>query len=75
MVCLDVDHPDIFEFVNWKVNEEKKVAALAKAGYDTDFNGEAYATVSGQNSNNSIRASQQFLEAVEKDEDWQTKHW
>jgi ribonucleoside-diphosphate reductase alpha chain len=71
MVCLDVDHPDIFEFVNWKVNEEKKVAALAKAGYDTDFNGEAYATVSGQNSNNSIRASQQFLEAVEKDEDWQ----
>jgi ribonucleoside-diphosphate reductase alpha chain len=70
MVCLDVDHPDIFEFVNWKVNEEKKVAALSQAGYDTDFNGEAYATVSGQNSNNSIRASQQFLDAVEKDENW-----
>ena len=70
MVCLDCDHPDIFEFVNWKVNEEKKVAALVKAGYDADFNGEAYATVSGQNSNNSIRASQAFLEAVERDEDW-----
>lgn len=70
MVCLNVDHPDIFEFVNWKVNEEKKVAALAKAGYDTDFNGEAYATVSGQNSNNSIRTSQAFLESVAKDEDW-----
>jgi ribonucleoside-diphosphate reductase alpha chain len=71
MVCLDVDHPDISEFVNWKVNEEKKVAALAESGYDTDFNGEAYATVSGQNSNNSVRVTQRFLEAVEHDEDWQ----
>ncbi len=70
MVCLDTDHPDIFEFVNWKVNEEKKVAALAAAGYDTDFNGEAYATVSGQNSNNSVRAPQEFLEAVERDDMW-----
>ncbi len=70
MVCLDVDHPDIFEFVHWKVNEEKKVAALARAGYDTDFNGEAYATVSGQNSNNSIRVPQRFLEAVNHDEEW-----
>ncbi len=70
MVCLDVDHPDIFEFVNWKMNEEKKVAALVKAGYDSDFNGEAYATVSGQNSNNSVRVSQAFLDAVTKDEDW-----
>ncbi|MBI3332281.1 vitamin B12-dependent ribonucleotide reductase [Candidatus Peregrinibacteria bacterium] len=70
MVCLDVDHPDIEEFINWKVNEEKKVAALAKAGYDTDFNGEAYLTVSGQNSNNSVRLSHEFLETVEKDADW-----
>jgi len=70
MVCLDVDHPDIFEFVNWKVNEEKKVAALAQAGYSVDFNGEAYATVSGQNSNNSVRVSQKFLEAVNRDEQW-----
>ncbi len=70
MVCLDLDHPDIEEFINWKVNEEKKVAAMANAGYDTDFNGEAYATVSGQNSNNSVRVPHAFFEAVEKDSNW-----
>ncbi len=70
MVCLDLDHPDIEEFVNWKVNEEKKVAAMAEAGYDTDFNGEAYSTVSGQNSNNSVRVQHGFFEAVEQDRDW-----
>lgn len=70
MVCLDLDHPDIEEFIGWKVNEEKKVAALASAGYDTDFNGEAYLTVSGQNSNNSVRMPHAFFEAVEKDGDW-----
>jgi ribonucleoside-diphosphate reductase alpha chain len=70
MVCLDLDHPDIEEFINWKVNEEKKVAALAEAGYDTDFNGEAYLTVSGQNSNNSVRIAHSFFEALEKDGDW-----
>ncbi len=67
MVCLDLNHPDIEEFLNWKVSEEKKVAAMAKAGYDTDFNGEAYATVSGQNSNNSIRIDHDFFGSVEKD--------
>ncbi len=70
MVCLDLDHPDIVEFINGKGNEEKKVAARAAAGYDTDFNGEAYATVSGQNSNNSVRVPHAFFEAVEKDGDW-----
>lgn len=70
MVCLDLDHPDIEEFINWKVNEEKKVAAMASAGYDTDFNGEAYATVSGQNSNNSVRVAHSFFESVEKDSNW-----
>ncbi len=70
MVCLDLDHPDIEEFINWKVKEEKKVAALVKAGYSSDFNGDAYSTVSGQNSNNSVRVPHAFFEAVERDTDW-----
>ncbi len=71
MVTLDIDHPDIPTFISWKANEEKKVAALMAAGYSSDFNGEAYATVSGQNSNNSVRVSNAFLEAVRNDEDWE----
>lgn len=70
MVCLNLDHPDIEAFIDWKVNEEKKVAALVAAGYDKDFNGEAYATVSGQNSNNSVRIAHDFFEALERDGDW-----
>ncbi|MFA6259121.1 MAG: vitamin B12-dependent ribonucleotide reductase [Candidatus Peribacteraceae bacterium] len=70
MVCLNLDHPDIEAFVDWKVREEKKVAALAEAGYDIDFNGEAYQTVSGQNSNNSVRVPHAFFEAVENDREW-----
>ncbi len=70
MVCLDLDHPDIEAFITWKSEEEKKVAALVKAGYDPDFNGEAYQTVSGQNSNNSVRIPHEFFEAVEQDGDW-----
>ena len=73
MVCLDIDHPEIESFVNWKVEEEKKVAALIAAGYPSDYEGEAYKTVSGQNSNNSVRISNEFLHAVEKDEDWTLK--
>ncbi len=72
MVCLDVDHPEIRDFVNWKMKEERKVAALIAAGYSSDFNGEAYRTVSGQNSNNSIRITDEFMQAVLKDDDWQT---
>ncbi|MBX3367296.1 MAG: adenosylcobalamin-dependent ribonucleoside-diphosphate reductase [Phycisphaeraceae bacterium] len=89
MVCLDMDHPDIQTFVNWKVREEIKVAALvegmkklskeqqetaSKMGLklDYDFNGEAYQTVSGQNSNNSVRIPDSFFEAVESDGEWKT---
>ncbi|HEU0113163.1 MAG TPA: vitamin B12-dependent ribonucleotide reductase, partial [Thermomicrobiales bacterium] len=73
MVIVDIDHPDIEKFIDWKADEEKKVAALIAAGYPSDFNGEAYATVSGQNSNNSVRVSNAFLDAVERDADWELR--
>lgn len=65
MVCLDIDHPEIKEFINWKAKEEDKVRALGKMGYDASFEGEAYETVSGQNGNNSIRFSDEFMNKVE----------
>ncbi|MEQ9206697.1 MAG: adenosylcobalamin-dependent ribonucleoside-diphosphate reductase [Phycisphaerales bacterium] len=100
MVCLDMDHPDIAEFVNWKVREEIKVAAMveglkaiqnektsaqdtetvgetaARLGLklDYDFNGEAYATVAGQNSNNSVRIPDAFFDAVDAGGEWETKY-
>src|SRR6185295_8323662 len=73
MVVLDMDHPEIVDFIRWKVREEKKVAALVAAGYPSDFNGEAYATVSGQNSNNSVRVPDTFMQAVLNDGTWQTR--
>ena len=71
MVILDLDHPDIEDFVEWKAVEEDKARALIAAGYPSDFNGEAYATVSGQNSNNSVRVPTDFIKAVEEDGDWE----
>jgi ribonucleoside-diphosphate reductase alpha chain len=71
MVILDIDHPDIEEFINWKKGEEEKVRALIAAGYSSDFNGEAYQTVAGQNANNSVRVSNEFVRAVLDDGDWQ----
>ncbi len=73
MVCLDLDHPEIETFVNWKVEEEKKVAVLIDAGYASDYEGEAYKTVSGQNSNNSVRIPNEFFHALEADGDWELK--
>jgi len=70
MVILNIDHPDIEKFINWKVKEEKKVAALVAAGYTNDFEGEAYTTISGQNSNNSVRIPDEFIKAVIEDKDW-----
>ena len=98
MVCLDLDHPDIDNFVNWKVREEIKVAALVEGfkaiknaktseadletvgetaerlglQLDYDFNGEAYQTVSGQNSNNSVRIPNEFFSRVDEDGTWET---
>ncbi|MGI9192884.1 MAG: vitamin B12-dependent ribonucleotide reductase [Chitinophagaceae bacterium] len=73
MVCLDMDHPEIEKFINWKVEEEQKVAALIAAGYSHDYEGEAYRTVSGQNSNNSVRVPNEFFHALEAGEDWELK--
>lgn len=73
MVCLDLDHPEIVDFVDWKVEEEKKVAALIAAGYSSDYEGEAYRTVSGQNSNNSVRIPNEFFQKLENNEDWELK--
>jgi ribonucleoside-diphosphate reductase alpha chain len=72
MVCLDMDHPEIIDFIEWKVREEKKARALIEAGYESDFNGDAYHTVSGQNSNNSLRVTDEFMNAVETDGEWKT---
>ncbi|MFI5172167.1 MAG: vitamin B12-dependent ribonucleotide reductase [Chitinophagales bacterium] len=71
MVCLDLDHPEIENFIDWKVKEEDKVAALIAAGYASDYEGEAYRTVSGQNSNNSVRISNKFFKTLEENGDWE----
>jgi ribonucleoside-diphosphate reductase alpha chain len=74
MVCLDMDHPDIERFIDWKMREEDKARVLIEhGGLPADFNGEAYHTVSGQNSNNSVRVSDEFMKAVEADGTYDTK--
>ncbi len=73
MVCLDMDHPEILDFIQWKVREEKKAQALIASGYSSDFNGDAYHTVSGQNSNNSVRITDAFMQAVMSGGTWQTR--
>jgi len=74
MVCLDMDHPDIERFIDWKMKEEDKARVLIEhGGLPADFNGEAYHTVSGQNSNNSVRVTDEFMKAVETDGTYDTK--
>ncbi|HEV8210663.1 MAG TPA: vitamin B12-dependent ribonucleotide reductase [Vicinamibacterales bacterium] len=73
MVILNADHPDIVEFINCKVEEEKKAWALIDAGYDGSFTGPAYSSVFFQNSNNSVRVTDDFMRAVLDDSTWDTK--
>ncbi len=73
MVILNAEHPDIEEFINCKVEEEKKAWALIDAGYDGSFTGPAYASVFFQNSNNSVRVTDDFMRAVLDDGEWTTR--
>jgi len=74
MNILDVDHPEVMEYITWKSREEDKVADLGRLGYSTSMDGEAYDTVSGQNANNSLRISDEFMRLLDEEGAmWQTK--
>jgi ribonucleoside-diphosphate reductase alpha chain len=73
MVILNSDHPDIEKFIWCKAKEEKKAHTLIEAGYDSSLDGDAYSSIFFQNANNSVRASDEFMQAVAADTDWWTK--
>jgi len=74
MVILNIDHPDIVEFIDCKVKEEKKAHVLIEQGYDSSIDGEAYSSIFFQNANHSVRVTDEFMQAVENNRDWWTKN-
>ena len=74
MVILNIDHPDVLEFIWSKAKEEKKAWTLIDAGYDGSVDGEAYGSVFFQNANHSVRVTDEFMHAVAEDKEWKTRY-